>query len=61
MTIWIIGAQAGSDGTQSPGMGGVDQVRNMYQMLSLLMHTINGQTEVVLPEMANFEVRWANE
>jgi flotillin len=31
-------------------MGGVNSIRNMYQMLPPLMSTINEQTGVVLPE-----------
>ena len=53
MTIWNTGAQAGSDGsrgTESTGMGGIDSIRNMYQMLPPLMSTINEQTGVTLPE-----------
>ncbi|RDL37071.1 Band 7 [Venustampulla echinocandica] len=53
MTIWNTGAQAGSEGGK-PGegssMGGVDQIRNMYQMLPPLMSTINEQTGITLPE-----------
>jgi len=52
MTIWNTGAQAGSEGTSSEGggMGGIDSIRNMYQMLPPLMSTINEQTGVTLPE-----------
>ena len=31
-------------------MGGVNSIRNMYQMLPPLMSTINEQTGIVLPE-----------
>ncbi|KAG9233184.1 putative Flotillin-like protein 1 [Amylocarpus encephaloides] len=47
MTIWNTGAQAGSEGNAGEGsssMGGVDSIRNMYQMLPPLMSTINEQT-----------------
>jgi flotillin len=47
MTIWNTGAQAGSEGghaTEGIGMGGMDSIRNMYQMLPPLMSTINEQT-----------------
>jgi len=53
MTIWNTGAQAGSEGGNgegSSGMGGVESIRNMYQMLPPLMSTINEQTGIVLPE-----------
>lgn len=51
MTIWNTGAQAGSDShADSAGMGGMDSIRNMYQMLPPLMSTINEQTGIVLPE-----------
>jgi flotillin len=52
MTIWNTGAQAGSEGAaaEGTGMGGVDSIRNMYQMLPPLMSTINEQTGIVLPE-----------
>jgi flotillin len=52
MTIWNTGAQAGSEGStaEGAGMGGVDSIRNMYQMLPPLMSTINEQTGIVLPE-----------
>lgn len=53
MTIWNTGSQAGSEGGK-PGeggsMGGVDQIRNMYQMLPPLMSTIQEQAGVTLPE-----------
>jgi flotillin len=47
MTIWNTGAQAGSKGGQDAegnGMGGMDSIRNIYQMLPPLMSTINEQT-----------------
>ncbi|CAG8951239.1 hypothetical protein HYFRA_00007987 [Hymenoscyphus fraxineus] len=55
MTIWNTGAQAGSEGeggkaVGGEGMGGVNSIRNMYQMLPPLMSTINEQTGIVLPE-----------
>jgi len=54
MTIWNTGAQAGSDGKAveggASGMGGVESIRNMYQMLPPLMSTINEQTGISLPE-----------
>ncbi|KUJ12240.1 flotillin domain-containing protein [Mollisia scopiformis] len=50
MTIWNTGAQAGGEGGDSTGMGGVDSIRNMYQMLPPLMTTINEQTGLTLPE-----------
>ncbi|TVY82238.1 Flotillin-like protein [Lachnellula suecica] len=52
MTIWNTGAQAGgeSSGAEGTGMGGIDSIRNMYQMLPPLMSTINEQTGVSLPE-----------
>lgn len=52
MTIWNTGAQAGSEGASASqgGAGGMDSIRNMYQMLPPLMSTINEQTGIVLPE-----------
>lgn len=52
MTIWNTGAQAGTEASsaEGTGMGGVDSIRNMYQMLPPLMSTINEQTGIVLPE-----------
>ncbi|TVY40088.1 Flotillin-like protein [Lachnellula subtilissima] len=52
MTIWNTGAQAGGEGAhaEGTGMGGVDSIRNMYQMLPPLMSTINEQTGITLPE-----------
>lgn len=54
MTIWNTGTQAGSEGRAVDGaagsMGGVESIRNMYQMLPPLMSTINEQTGIVLPE-----------
>ena len=52
MTIWNTGAQAGSEGGRAEGssMGGMESIRNMYQMLPPLMSTINEQTGIVLPE-----------
>lgn len=50
MTIWNTGAQAGSEGGEASGgsgMGGVESIRNMYQMLPPLMSTINEQTGIV--------------
>jgi flotillin len=51
MTIWNTGAQAGgaAAGEGSP-LGGMDSIRNMYQMLPPLMSTINEQTGITLPE-----------
>jgi len=45
MTIWNTGAQAGGEGrgVEGSGMGGVESIRNMYQMLPPLMSTINEQ------------------
>jgi hypothetical protein len=45
MTIWNTGAQAGVEGrgAEGSGMGGVESIRNMYQMLPPLMSTINEQ------------------
>jgi flotillin len=52
MTIWNTGAQAGGngEGSSATGMGGVDSIRNMYQMLPPLMSTIHEQTGMTLPE-----------
>ncbi|TGO88903.1 hypothetical protein BPOR_0135g00090 [Botrytis porri] len=56
MTIWNTGAQAGGNGegssaeAQGIGMGGMDSIRNMYQMLPPLMSTIHEQTGMTLPE-----------
>lgn len=52
MTIWNTGAQAGSEqaGGAEGSMGGVNSIRNMYQMLPPLMSTINEQAGIVLPE-----------
>ncbi|KAI9645117.1 hypothetical protein NHQ30_005851 [Ciborinia camelliae] len=58
MTIWNTGAQAGGEGSASAasgegqpiGMGGMDSIRNMYQMLPPLMSTIHDQTGMTLPE-----------
>ncbi|KAF7950503.1 hypothetical protein EAE96_007786 [Botrytis aclada] len=56
MTIWNTGAQAGGNGEgssaegQGIGMGGMDSIRNMYQMLPPLMSTIHEQTGMTLPE-----------
>jgi flotillin len=54
MTIWNTGAQAGGEGNhgaaEGTGQGGIDSIRNMYQMLPPLMSTINEQTGIVLPE-----------
>ncbi|KAF7891619.1 hypothetical protein EAF00_007921 [Botryotinia globosa] len=56
MTIWNTGAQAGGIGEgnsaegQGIGMGGMDSIRNMYQMLPPLMSTIHEQTGMTLPE-----------
>jgi flotillin len=52
MTIWNTGAQVGGDGhaTEGTSMGGIDSIRNMYQMLPPLMSTIQEQTGMVLPE-----------
>ncbi|KAE9380264.1 putative Flotillin-like protein 1 [Stipitochalara longipes BDJ] len=48
MTIWNTGNEqaGGAEGS----MGGVNSIRNMYQMLPPLMSTINEQTGIVLPE-----------
>ncbi|KAF7854588.1 hypothetical protein EAF04_010397 [Stromatinia cepivora] len=60
MTIWNTGAQAGGAGTATSGsaegqgqgvaMGGMDSIRNLYQMLPPLMSTIHDQTGMTLPE-----------
>ncbi|RDW72151.1 hypothetical protein BP5796_08185 [Coleophoma crateriformis] len=50
MTIWNTGSQAGEAAGAEGKMGGVESIRNMYQMLPPLMTTINEQTGVVLPE-----------
>jgi flotillin len=54
MTIWNTGAQAGSEGGhgsgEGTGMGGMDSIRNMYQMLPPIMSIINDQTGIALPE-----------
>lgn len=50
MTIWNTGSQAGEAVGADGKMGGVESIRNMYQMLPPLMTTINEQTGVVLPE-----------
>ena len=49
MTIWNTGAQAGGEHAEG-GMGGMESIRNMYQMLPPLMTTINEQTGITLPE-----------
>jgi flotillin len=48
MTIWNTGSQAGGEGGSS--QGGIDSIRNMYQMLPPLMTTIQEQTNMTLPE-----------
>lgn len=51
MTIWNTGAQAGgASNGESSSQGGMDSIRNMYQMLPPLMSTINEQTGITLPE-----------
>jgi flotillin len=52
MTIWNTGAQAGgsSSSAEGTGLGGMDSIRNMYQMLPPLMSTIQEQTNITLPE-----------
>lgn len=52
MTIWNTGAQAGGEPSNNSGsnLGGMESIRNMYQMLPPLMSTINEQTGIVLPE-----------
>ncbi|QSZ35876.1 hypothetical protein DSL72_006998 [Monilinia vaccinii-corymbosi] len=58
MTIWNTGAQAGGNGAASAtsgegqpiAMGGMDSIRNMYQMLPPLMSTIHDQTGMTFPE-----------
>ncbi|PBP19554.1 flotillin domain-containing protein [Diplocarpon rosae] len=50
MTIWNTGSQAGGETGAAGGQGGIDSIRNMYQMLPPLMSTINEQTGVTLPE-----------
>jgi len=50
MTIWNTGSQAGGEASSSDGMGGMNSIRNMYQMLPPLMSTIQEQTGVTLPE-----------
>ncbi|KAL3421503.1 SPFH domain/Band 7 family protein [Phlyctema vagabunda] len=51
MTIWNTGAQAGSgsESSTSSGQGGIDSIRNLYQMLPPLMSTIHDQTGMSLP------------
>ncbi|KAL5318680.1 hypothetical protein ACEPPN_013744 [Leptodophora sp. 'Broadleaf-Isolate-01'] len=48
MTIWNTGNQAGGEGES--GQGGINSIRNMYQMLPPLMSTIHEQTGVTMPE-----------
>ncbi|KAK0120097.1 hypothetical protein ONS95_011510 [Cadophora gregata] len=48
MTIWNTGNQAGGEGEN--GQGGINSIRNMYQMLPPLMSTIHEQTGVTMPE-----------
>ncbi|KAH7410758.1 hypothetical protein BKA64DRAFT_361768 [Cadophora sp. MPI-SDFR-AT-0126] len=48
MTIWNTGNQAGGEG--GDGQGGINSIRNMYQMLPPLMSTIHEQTGVTMPE-----------
>ncbi|CAD6449263.1 b7f6b988-d111-4329-ab45-90b6d5b3de1b [Sclerotinia trifoliorum] len=58
MTIWNTGAQTGGAGSAVAGsaegqginMGGLDSIRNLYQMLPPLMSTIHDQTGMTLPE-----------
>ncbi|KAJ5053956.1 uncharacterized protein L3040_000245 [Drepanopeziza brunnea f. sp. 'multigermtubi'] len=51
MTIWNTDAQAGGEGgSKGAGMGGIDSIRNIYEMLPTLMSTTNEQTSVTLPE-----------
>ncbi|APA15510.1 hypothetical protein SS1G_13459 [Sclerotinia sclerotiorum 1980 UF-70] len=58
MTIWNTGAQSGGAGNAIAGssegqginMGGLDSIRNLYQMLPPLMSTIHDQTGMTLPE-----------
>lgn len=54
MTIWNTGAQAGGSSPgavgDGNGQGGLDSIRNMYQMLPPLMSTIHDQTGMTLPE-----------
>lgn len=50
MTIWNTGSQAGGKGGEGSNQGGIDSIRNMYQMLPPLMSTINEQTGITLPE-----------
>lgn len=46
MTIWNTGTQAGGDGSEKAGMGGIESVRNMYQMLPPLSKSSSGSWEV---------------
>jgi flotillin len=51
LLIYPTGAQAG--GEQAGGeasLGGVNSIRNMYQMLPPLMSTIQDQTGLTMPE-----------
>jgi flotillin len=50
MTIWNTGNQAGGEGAGESGQGGINSIRNMYQMLPPLMSTIHEQTGVTMPE-----------
>ncbi|CZT46143.1 related to nodulin [Rhynchosporium secalis] len=51
MTIWNTGNQAGGSAEDGQGgQGGIDSIRNMYQMLPPLMSTIHEQTGVTMPE-----------
>ncbi|KAG4432874.1 hypothetical protein IFR05_011648 [Cadophora sp. M221] len=50
MTIWNTGNQAGGEGESGSGQGGINSIRNMYQMLPPLMSTIHEQTGVTMPE-----------
>ncbi|KAL2069716.1 hypothetical protein VTL71DRAFT_14395 [Oculimacula yallundae] len=50
MTIWNTGASAGGSAEGGSGQGGIDSIRNMYQMLPPLMSTIHEQTGVTMPE-----------
>ncbi|KAI6709828.1 hypothetical protein JHW43_007638 [Diplocarpon mali] len=50
MTIWNTGPQAGGEASAAGGQGGIDSIRNTYQMLPPLMSTINEQTGITLPE-----------
>ena len=47
ISVWNTGA---AEGGSSQGQGGIEAMRNVYQMLPPLMTTINEQTGITLPE-----------